>query len=288
MHSHENALSIFPLRAAKKAGIKVRIAHSHSTTNQKEKKKNALKQILRPFSKIYATDYMACSELAGRWLFGDKTFDQGKVYILNNAIDLSKFKYNEEVRKNKRKELEIDDDTFVIGHIGRFVQQKNHTFLIDVFNEVQKKKANAKLILVGQGPLKDEIENKVKNLNLENKVVFLGQREDVDELYQAFDCFVLPSLYEGLGMVLIEAQASGLPCIASTEIPDIARVTEKLKFVRLDENIDYWKNSILKLSDLKNRKEDQLQDIQNRGYNIEKEVEKLEILYKDLGENNDK
>lgn len=231
---------------------------------------------------------MACSELAGRWLFGDKTFDQGKVYILNNAIDLSKFKYNEEVRKNKRKELEIDDDTFVIGHIGRFVQQKNHTFLIDVFNEVQKKKANAKLILVGQGPLKDEIENKVKNLNLENKVVFLGQREDVDELYQAFDCFVLPSLYEGLGMVLIEAQASGLPCIASTEIPDIARVTEKLKFVRLDENIDYWKNSILKLSDLKNRKEDQLQDIQNRGYNIEKEVEKLEILYKDLGENNDK
>lgn len=288
VHSHENALSIFPLRAAKKAGIKVRIAHSHSTTNQKEKKKNALKQILRPFSKIYATDYMACSELAGRWLFGDKTFDQGKVYILNNAIDLSKFKYNEEVRKNKRKELEIDDDTFVIGHIGRFVQQKNHTFLIDVFNEVQKKKANAKLILVGQGPLKDEIENKVKNLNLENKVVFLGQREDVDELYQAFDCFVLPSLYEGLGMVLIEAQASGLPCIASTEIPDIARVTEKLKFVRLDENIDYWKNSILKLSDLKNRKEDQLQDIQNRVYNIEKEVEKLEILYKDLGENNDK
>ena len=124
--------------------------------------------------------------------FGDKTFDQGKVYILNNAIDLSKFKYNEEVRKNKRKELEIDDDTFVIGHIGRFVQQKNHTFLIDVFNEVQKKKANAKLILVGQGPLKDEIENKVKNLNLENKVVFW----DKEKMLMNFIKLLIVSYYQ--------------------------------------------------------------------------------------------
>ena len=135
VHSHINTLSVFPLRAAKKAGVKVRIAHSHSTTNKKEWKKNLLKQVLRPFSKVYATDYMCCSELAGRWLFGDKAYNSKKVYLLNNAIDLDKFKYNESLRKKKRKELGISDDTLVIGHIGRFIAHKNHTFLIDIYIE---------------------------------------------------------------------------------------------------------------------------------------------------------
>ena len=164
IHSHINTLSIFPLYAAKKVGVPVRIAHSHSTTNKKEWKKNLLKQILRPFSKIFATDYMCCSELAGRWLFGDKEYNKGNVYLLNNAIDLDKFKYDEEVRKEKRKELNISDDTLVIGHVGRFVEQKNHRFLIDIFNEVHKQKENSILLLAGQGPLMDEMKNKVRNL----------------------------------------------------------------------------------------------------------------------------
>ena len=162
VHSHINTLSVFPLRAAKKAGVKVRIAHSHSTTNKKEWKKNLLKQVLRPFSKVYATDYMCCSELAGRWLFGDKAYDSKKVYLLNNAIDLDKFKYNESLRKEKRKELGISDDTLAIGHIGRFIAQKNHAQLIDIFNEVHKQKENSILLLAGQGPLMEEIKNKIK------------------------------------------------------------------------------------------------------------------------------
>ena len=176
VHSHLNTLSVFPLRAAKKAGVPVRIAHSHSTTNKKEWKKNLLKQILRPFSKVYATDYMCCSELAGRWLFGNKEYDKGNVYLLNNAIDLDKFKYDEQLRNKKRKELNIKDDTLVIGHVGRFVEQKNHRFLIDIFNEVHKQKENSILLLVGQGPLMEEMKEKVKTLGIKDSVKFLGQR----------------------------------------------------------------------------------------------------------------
>ena len=139
VHSHINTLSVFPLFAAKCVGVPVRIAHSHSTSNKKEWKKTLMKNALKPFSKVFATNYMCCSEYAGRWLFGNKEYDKGNVYLLNNAIDLDKFKYDEKVRKRKRKELGIKDDTLVIGHIGRFVAQKNHTFLIDIFNELHKK-----------------------------------------------------------------------------------------------------------------------------------------------------
>ena len=238
VHSHINTLSVFPLRAAKKAGVKVRIAHSHSTTNKKEWKKNLLKQVLRPFSKVYATDYMCCSELAGRWLFGDKAYDSKKVYLLNNAIDLDKFKYNESLRKKKRKELGISDDTLVIGHIGRFKAQKNHTFLIDIFNELHKKNPNSLLLLVGQGPLKEEIENKVKELQLNDSVRFLGQRNDVNELYQAFDVFCLPSLYEGLPVVGVEAQASGLLCIFSDDMTKETKVLDTTEFLSLNQSVE--------------------------------------------------
>lgn len=278
VHSHINALSVFPLHAAKKVGIPVRIAHSHSTTNKKEWKKNLLKQILRPFSKVYATDYMCCSELAGRWLFGDKTYDQGKVYLLNNAIDLEKFAYNEKIRKSKRKELKIDDETLVIGHIGRFVAQKNHTFLIDVFNELHKKEKNSALILAGQGPLMEEIKDKVNKLGLSDSVKFLGQRNDANELYQAFDVFLLPSLYEGLGMVAIEAQCSGLPCIASTEVPVIAKVADAMEFLDLSSDINEWVEKLEKELN-KSKRENKIDKISRHGYNIKEEIKKLEQKY---------
>ena len=175
IHSHINALSVFPLRAAKKVNVPVRIAHSHSTTNKVEWKKNLMKQILRPFSKVYATHYFCCSELAGRWLFGDKVYDEGKVERINNAIDLSKYQYDSSIRKLKRNELGIDENTLVIGHVGRFVKQKNHDYLIDIFNELHKKNNNSILLLAGQGPLKKEIEGKVKLFNLIYKIKLHGR-----------------------------------------------------------------------------------------------------------------
>lgn len=204
VHSHINTLSVFSLFAAKCAKVPVRIAHSHSTTNKKEKKKNLMKQILRPFAKVFATDYMACTEHAGRWMFGDKKFDKGNVYILNNAIDLDRFKYDKKIRESKRKELNITDDTLVIGHIGRFVSSKNHFFVLDVFKEIYKENKDSILLLAGHGPLMEEIESKVKEFNLENNVKLLGQKDDIETIYQVFDILLLPSLYEGLGMVLIE------------------------------------------------------------------------------------
>lgn len=278
VHSHINTLSVFPLYAAKRVGVPVRIAHSHSTTNKKEWKKNLLKQILRPFSKKYATDYMCCSELAGRWLFGDKAYDEGKVYLLNNAIDLDKFKYDEKIRNNKRKELGINEDTLVIGHIGRFVAQKNHTFLIDIFNEIHKKNKDSLLMLVGQGPLMNEIQAKVNNLGLKDSVIFLGQRSDVNELYQAMDVFILPSLYEGLPVVGVEAQASGNLCYLSTDMTKETKVLDSTKFMSLSNSAEEWANAILK--DARNyKKHDTKEEVSKYGFNIEKEAEKLEKKY---------
>lgn len=270
VHSHINTLSVFSLFAAKCAKVPVRIAHSHSTTNKKEWKKNLLKIIFRPFVKIFATDCMACTEHAGRWMFGNKAYDSGKVFVLNNAIDLNKFKYDEKIRKQKRKELNIKDDTLVIGHIGRFVAQKNHTLLIDIFNELHKKENNSMLLLIGQGPLIDNIRQKVELFKLSDSVKFLGQREDVNELYNVMDLFLFPSLYEGLGMVLIEAQANGLPCIASTEVPIIADISGNIKFCDLNANIEIWIRDIKKNINRKNQlsKKSEEYDIKIQNINL--------------------
>ena len=268
---------------AEKAGIKIRIAHSHSTSNPKEWKKNLLKNILRPFSKKYANVYFACSELAGRYLFGNKTFDEGKVVIINNAIDIEKFRYNEETRKSKRNEIaqrypntKINDDTLIIGNIGRMVASKNQTFLIDIFNEIHKKNENSVLLLIGQGPLQNEIKDKVNKLGLTNSVKFIGQVTNANDYYNAMDVFVLPSLYEGLGMVLIEAQANELPCIASTEVPKEASVSNQVEFISLKEENKKWADNILR----KNRKDCKFVYTKDyEKYDIKKESKKIEKNY---------
>lgn len=234
VHSNINTLSVFPLYAAKKVGVPIRISHSHSTSNPKEWKRNLIKNILRPFSKRYATDYFACSELAGRYLFGNKAFDQGEVKIIHNAIDIEKFKFDEVARKKLRKEFGIKDSTVVIGHVGRFVQQKNHTFLVDVFNEYYKKNPDSKLLLVGSGPLEDKIKKKVERLSLDNSVLFLGQRDDINKLYSVMDVFCLPSLYEGLPVVGVEAQAAGLPCVFSDKITNDTVITKDTTLSKLE------------------------------------------------------
>ncbi len=275
VHSNINTLSLFPLRAAKKAGVPIRIAHSHSTSNKKEWKKNIIKNILRLFSKKYATDFFACSELAGRYLFGDKLVNDNKVIIVNNAVDTKLFKYDEKIRKNMRKELNINNSTFVIGHIGRFVAQKNHNFIIDIFYEYHKKNNDSLLMLIGKGPLLNEIKNKVINLGLENNVIFLGQSNRVNELYQAMDLFLFPSLYEGLGMVAVEAQISGLPCVVSAEVPVAAKISKKINFVNLSDPINTWVSKIDKYcnDDRKNNR------IDCNSYDIEKESIKLLNIY---------
>ena len=285
VHSHINTLSVFSLFAAKCAGVSVRIAHSHSTTNKKEWKKNLMKLALKPFTKLVATDYMACTEHAGRWMFGNKAFDTGKVYILNNAIDLDKFKYNEKLRKKIRKELKISDSTVVIGHIGRFVTQKNHAQLIDIFNEYHKNNNNSVLMLIGQGPLMDTIKNKVNSLELDDCVMFLGQKDNVNEFYNAMDLFLFPSLYEGLGMVAIEAQTNGLEVLASDQVPYVANILNNMRFISLESDLTIWSNAINNCVKLSSNREKNLDDMNERGYNIKKEAKKLEECYLNLYNN---
>ena len=275
VHSNINTLSVFPLYAAKKAGVPIRISHSHSTSNPKEWKRNLIKNILRPFSKRYATDYFACSELAGRYLFGNKAFDQGKVKIIHNAIDIEKFKFDEVARKKLRKGFGIKDSTIVIGHVGRFVQQKNHTFLVDVFNEYYKKNPDSKLLLVGSGPLEDEIKKKVERLGLKDSVLFLGQRDDINKLYSVMDVFCLPSLYEGLPVVGVESQAAGLPIIFSNGVSHEAIISKNAKIVPTQETGAYIK----KMDEITQENKQRALASINENMSIKNEAPKLEAIY---------
>ena len=276
VHSHINTLSVFPLYAAKKAGVPVRIAHSHSTAAPGEWKKNILKYTLRPFAKVYATHYAACSRYAGEWLFGKRSMERGEVTIFNNAIDLDKFKYDENVRNEVRKELGLEGK-FVIGHVGRFCYQKNQEFLIDVFEEVYKQNPDAVLMLVGDGPDREKIEVKVKSSYVSDCVLILGNRNDTDRLYQAMDVFVLPSRYEGLPVVGVEAQAAGLPCVLSDKITKETKMTENVVFVSTSQSEIEWANKVIQNIVIK--RQDNIVQLTNYGFNINRETDKLEKIY---------
>ena len=271
VHSHINTLNCFVMFFAWLAGIKVRISHSHSTWGKCELLKNLVKCSLKPFSGIFTTHLFACSEYAGRWLFGSAKFT-----VFRNAIDLQKFTFNQNIRNEVRQKLGINEDTFVIGHIGRFEAQKNHKFLIKVFNEVQKIKQNSVLLLIGEGSLKGKIE-KIAN----DGVKFLGTSNEVQRLYNAMDAFVLPSLYEGLPVVGIEAQANGLPCYFSDTITKEAEVTDLAEFLPL--NVLEWVSCLS--ADLGYFKIDRLKYaglVGDSGYDIVKEAKKLDELHGEI------
>lgn len=239
VHSNMNSLSVFTLKAAKKAGVPIRIAHSHSTSNKRERKRNFIKNLLRPFSRKYATHYFACSEYAGRWLFGNKAFDAGKVTIINNAIDLDRFKFSPVWREEIRTQYDIDDK-FVVGTVGRFVTQKNQLFLIDIFNEYLKTNPDAALMLVGDGPLHNKLRAKVKKYALGDRVIFAGVHKHTERYFAAMDCFVLPSLYEGLPVVGIESQISGIHGLLSTEMTKEVKCSDTVEFLPLKLGAAGW------------------------------------------------
>ena len=277
VHCNMNALSGFALFAAYLANAKIRILHNHTTDNKEEKLRSLIKRILRPFAKLLANQYWACSNLAAEWMYGKKAVEENKVTIINNAIDLDKFKFDREKREKIIKELGLEN-CFVIGHVGRFMKQKNHEFLIDIFDEILKRRENAKLLLIGDGKLRSQIEKKVKDLGISNKVIFLGNRNDVADLYNAMDVFVFPSLYEGLGMVTIEAQVNSLHTIVSTEIPIEAKISEYIKFISLHQPLKDWCNEIENAK----RKELNINDELLKNFDIKQESKKLENLYLDF------
>lgn len=279
VHSHINALSVFPLRAAKKAGVPVRIAHSHSTSGKGEFAKNTLKGFLKLFSTRYPTDLAACTEYAGKWLFGSSHFT-----VFNNAIDLSSFSFNRSIRDEQRAGLGAQDDTLVLGNIGRFIPQKNQLFLLDVFKAVYVQNPDSILVICGDGKLRPQAEEKARSLGIASAVRFLGQISNVQDVYQALDLFVLPSLYEGLGMVAIEAQVSGLPCICSERVPNEVALSGRCSFVPLSAGIEGWSNAILTTrTDVVNRSDPQA-SLGLESYDIFRAAPKLEEYYLKLFE----
>lgn len=240
VHSHVNALSVFPLRAAKRAGVPVRIAHSHSTAGGRDPLKNAMKAALRPFASVYPTQRVACTCHAGEWLFG-----KGADFrVVPNAIDIGAFHFDGARRARARAELGVGDGQLVVGHIGRFAPEKNQGTLIRAFSLVAKSDSNARLVLVGEGRQRAKWEALAARICPEGSVLFLGQCADVADLYCAFDVFCLPSEFEGLGMVAVEAEASGCPCVLSAAVPKEADPAGNAVFL-LPNDVASWSEAIL-------------------------------------------
>lgn len=279
VHSHMNTLAVFSLFAAWAAGVPVRICHNHSTAGPGETAKNIMKYLLRPFAKVFATDYCACSRYAGEWLFGRRAMERGEVTVFQNAIELDRFRFRADVRDAVREKLNLDSQ-FVVGHVGRFCVQKNHEFLIDIFAEVYKLREDAILLLVGDGPLMGNVKEKVHRLGLDGAVRFLGVRDDVDRLYQAMDVFALPSRYEGLPVVGVEAQTAGLPCVVSDCVSKEAQITKNIVFVPLDADIEMWSKKILDCGSI--CREDTVQKVRNDGFDIAAEAEMLREFYEEI------
>ena len=275
VHAHMESFAMFYMPYVKKVGISVRIAHSHNDKVDPTIKGFVKNLMNKPF-KYYATEYMACSKEAGKYLFGNR-----KCWVIPNAIDAAEFRYNETVRDAVRKEWGIEDK-FVIGHIGRFNTQKNHTFLMDVMKEIIRQNANAVLLSVGEGEIENEIKAKAKKLGIADHIIFLGVRKDTARLYQAMDVFVFPSLYEGLGIVGIEAQAAGLKMICSDSIPDIARVTKNVEAESLHSPASVWADKILKYADGYDRN-DTFEQICAAGFDIKVIAKRLEEHYLEVG-----
>lgn len=272
VHLHSSSKNFMVLKYAQKYGIKVRVAHSHSIGFQTSNKlKIFAGNIFKKLLKKYATHYFACSKTAGEWLFG-KT----QTKIIRNGVDYNKFKIDEIKREEIRKELSIENK-FVIGNVARFIKHKNHAFLIDIFNEIFKQNKNAFLMLVGVGEKEQQIRDKVASFGLEENVLFAKSNDNVNEYMWAMDCFVFPSLLEGLGIVLIEAQTSGLKCFASKDIvPDEAKVSDLLEYISLKRSAKEWADIILKSNF---ERKDIKEDLEKSGYLIEQTVNELQEFY---------
>ena len=261
VHSHLDCMAGIPLKYAKKHGVPTRIAHAHNS-NQDRNFKYPMKLFYKQAIPRYATDLFACGQEAGQWMFGGKSFT-----VLNNAIDAEKYIYNASIRAEVRQELGIGIKTLVVGHVGRLSPQKNHTFLIETFHALLQEHADSKLVLVGRGNLEEAIRQQCENLGIADHVIFTGVRNDVNRLLQAMDVFVLPSLYEGLSVVAVEAQAAGLPCIFSDSIPKECEKTSGLvRFFPLEDGAERWAQEILNLGTTSRL--DKSSEIRQNGFDI--------------------
>ncbi|MFR3588686.1 glycosyltransferase [Eisenbergiella massiliensis] len=266
--------------AAKMAGVTRIIFHAHNDNyERKVTLRNAMQPIFRMLIPFVVTDYIAISKQAADFLFPKSIARNNRYYLFKNGIDVEKYVFNPAVRNQYREKYNWENH-FVIGHVGRFVYQKNHDFVIDIFNEIVKTIPNALLILVGIGELQAYIKAKVVQYDLETKIIFYGVTDDVANLMQAMDSLVFPSKFEGLGMVAIESQCAGLPTIVSDMLPKEVEITNYIKKISLSKSAREWADEILNFSSSINRKNCG-DAVREKGYDINKIVNQLEVLYGD-------
>lgn len=271
VHVHQDCLSSVALQCAKECGIPVRIAHSHNSNQDKNIRFLVKRHYMKSIPQ-YATELFSCSKKAGEWMFSGRQYQ-----TLANAIDSSMYKYDAAIADTIRKERGLTDE-LIIGHVGRFHPQKNHVFLIDIFAEIKKIRPDAKLLLVGGGEGMTAIQQKVEKLGLKDSVIFTGIRPDVNRLLQAMDVFVFPSLYEGLPVTMVEAQAAGLPCVISDKVPDECIVTEGLVTVqKLSNSVENWAKHIVSRANM--QRKDTGEQIKAHGFDIAENAKWLEEFY---------
>ena len=272
IHSHIDQVSGIILETANECNIKYRIAHSHSTKNSNNVLAKIYKRYLQAKINKNANILLACGKKAAKWLYKSRSEE---AIIINNGVDIDKFTFSEYKRNKIRKELNITDNTMVLGHIGRFAKPKNHTFLVKIYSKYLKKNKKSMLVLVGDGKLKNKIEKMVKRYGIEKNVKFLGSRNDVSDIYSAFDLFILPSLYEGVSISMIEAQISGLLIFASDTIDKDSDISNNVKWISLKESPERWSQEILKTS-IERKK------IDSGEYDIKNTAKKMQNLYLNL------
>ncbi len=278
IHSHLGSRGIFSLHYAKKFNVEKRIAHSHIANEPVSKLKYMINKLASKYVKHLATDLFACGDDAGKYMWGKNE----KIHIMTNAIDTDKFKFSKETREKLRREFALEDK-FVIGMVGRLCEQKNYPYIFKVLKEILKEKENIVLLVVGRGLEEENIKNSAKDIGVYNNVRFLGIRNDVQRLINVFDVFVLPSLYEGLPIVLVEAQTSGVSQIVSEKVTreiDIAGITSYLPIG--DENIIDWKEAVLECESQIRNRENYSEIVKGCGYDIVLQSKKLEELYLSL------
>lgn len=281
LHNHEVYLSFLLKPLANQFQIPKFIVHCHATQYSDRRMAAIRNWVLCMPIRFMCCERFACSTDAGDFLFGYKTMKETDVKILHNGIDVEKYCFDQDARVAIRNQYNLSD-SYVIGHVGRFNNQKNHVFLIELFGEISRIIPNARLILVGDGPLREMIHKKCYELNIEDKVFFMGQRADVNKIYSAMDLFVLPSIYEGVGIALLEAQANGLTCLASDRVPSEAQIKEKFEFLSL--NCSAWKKKIQQIYEAHtpNRKQDGMhikEAFRSTHYDIESESCWLQEYY---------
>lgn len=275
VHIHGNsATMVVELMAAKRAGVPVRIPHSHNTTSDHMSAHKLLKPI---FNKNYSYGF-ACGNEAGKWLYGDRDF-----VVINNGVDTDKFQYNTDYRYEIRRKYNVTD-RFVVGHIGVFNYQKNHETLIEIFRKLHRKNPNSVLMLIGEGENVELIKERVREEKLENDVIFVGTTDEVNKYMMAFDVLALPSRFEGLPLVLVEAQCSGLPCVVSTNVSIESNITGLVEYVDYDKEINRFVERLNSVSvkdrDRESIAEEAIKTIKLKGYSINDNAKRMEELFK--------